>query len=108
MINARTPGDLKTLAASIISKRADLGESLKRLQALDSTNPAVAKLMTLTQRLNENLSELEEIIAERTDLRTQIVTLVDTLHQTHGQLLDRLAKLPDCWRSTSRPGRTCW
>ncbi len=95
LINARTPGDLKTLAASITSKRADLGESLKRLQALDSASPAVAKLMTLTQRLNANLSELEEIIAERTDLRTQIVTLVDTLHQTHGQLLDRLAKLPD-------------
>jgi methyl-accepting chemotaxis protein len=95
LINARTPGDLKTLAASIASKRADLGESLRRLQALDAANPAVAKLMTLTQRLNANLSELEEIIAERTDLRTQIGMLVDGLRQSHARLIERLAKLPD-------------
>jgi methyl-accepting chemotaxis protein len=41
------------------------------------------------------LSALEEIISERTDLRTQIVTLVETLHQTHAQLLELLATLPD-------------
>jgi methyl-accepting chemotaxis protein len=95
LINARTSGDLKTLAASIAAKRIELGEALKRLQALDSANPAVGRLMPLTQRLNANLGDLEEIIAERSELRGQIVTLVENMHQIHSQLLERMAKLPD-------------
>jgi len=95
LINARTPGDQRTIAASIALKRGDLAESLKRLEKLDGANPAVAKLLTLSQRLSANLSALENIIAERRDLRSQIVTLTDTLHQTHAQLVDRLAQLPD-------------
>ena len=95
LINARTTGDQKQIAALIAQKRNDLAESLQRLQMLDSANPAVAKLFTLSQRLNANLAALEDIIAERTDLRTQIVTLVDTLHQTHARLVERLSQLPD-------------
>lgn len=95
LINARTSGDLKKLAASIAAKRTDLGESLKRLQALDSANPAIGNLMMLNRRLNANLAELEEIIAERTLLRGQTATLVNNLHQAHSQLLDRLAQIPD-------------
>jgi len=95
LINARTSGDLKTLAASIVDKRRELDEALQQLQETDSANPAVAKLMTLAQRLSANLSELQEVIAERTDLRAQIVTLVANLHQTHSQLLEQLVKLSD-------------
>ena len=95
LINARTPGDHKQIAAMIARRRSDLSESLQRLQKLDSSNPAVAKLLVLSQRLNANLSALETIVAERTDIRTQIIALVDTLHQAHVQLLGRLAQLPD-------------
>jgi methyl-accepting chemotaxis protein len=95
LINARTAGDQKKIAALIAQKRGDLGESLQRLQKLDSINPSVAKLFTLSQRLDANLSALEDIIAERTDLRTQIVALVDGLHQTHSRLVEQLAQLPD-------------
>lgn len=94
LINARTQGDQKTIAALIASKRGELGQSLERLRAIEPANPAVAKLTTLSQRLNANLSELEEIIAERTDLRAQIATLVDNLHQAHADLVQRLARLP--------------
>jgi methyl-accepting chemotaxis protein len=95
LINARTPGDQKAIAASIARKRGDLAEALQRLQTLDSANPAVATLFTLSQRLTANLAALEDIIAERSDLRDQIVKLDDALHQTHTRLLDRLAQLPD-------------
>ena len=95
LINAKTTGDQKQIAALIARKRGELGESLQQLQKLDSANPAVGKLSTLSQRLNANLSALEEIIAERTDLRSQIVSLVDTLHQTDARLVDRLSGLPD-------------
>jgi len=95
LINARTTDDQKKIAALIKHKRNDLGESLQRLQKLDSANPAVGKLLSLSQRLNANLSALEDIIAERTDLRTQIVTLVETLHRTDARLVERLLQFPD-------------
>jgi methyl-accepting chemotaxis protein len=95
LVNARTAGDQRTIAASIGRKRSDLGETLQRLQALDGENAAVGALLVLSQRLNANLSALEDIIAERTDLRTQIVALIETLHKTHAELLDRLRLLPD-------------
>jgi phosphoglycerate-specific signal transduction histidine kinase len=95
LINARTSGDQKAIAALIARKRADLAEALQQLEKLDSANSAVAKLDTLSQRLNANLSALEDIITERSDLRTQIAKLDDTLHQTHARLVDRLAQLPD-------------
>lgn len=93
--NARTPGDQRDIAALIARKRRDLADALQRLKKLDSGNPAVAKLLTLSQRLDANLSALEDIIAERGDLRAQIVKREDALHQAHTRLLDRLAQLPD-------------
>jgi methyl-accepting chemotaxis protein len=95
LINARTMGDQKQIAALIARKRGDLAESLERLRQLDSNNPPVARLFSLSQRLNANLSALENIIAERTELRAQIVTLVDSLHQTHARLVERLSQLPE-------------
>jgi hypothetical protein len=73
LINARTTDDQRKIAALIEHKRNDLGESLHRLQKLDSVNPAVGKLLSLPQRLNANLSALEDIIAERTELRTPCI-----------------------------------
>ena len=45
LINAKTMADQKNIAASIAHKHADLGDTLQRLQKLDSGNPAIAKLI---------------------------------------------------------------
>ena len=95
LINAKTMADQKNLAASIAHKHADLGDTLQRLQKLDSGNPAIAKLIILSKRLDANLSALEDIIAERTNLRAQIVTQVENLHKTNARLAQQLAELPD-------------
>ena len=95
LINARTITDQKAIAASIAKKHGDLGATLGRLQKLDSGNPAVASLSDLSQRLDANLSALEDIIGERTELRTQIMALVDALHKTHARFVEQLAALPD-------------
>lgn len=95
LINARTAGDQKAIAASMALKRDELADALRQLQKLDSANPTVAKLDTLSRRLNASLSALEDIIAERNDLRTQIAKLDDTLRQTDARLGERLAQLPD-------------
>jgi methyl-accepting chemotaxis protein len=95
MINARTSGDQKTIAALIADKRTALARSVERLHLLDDANPAVAKLSSLSQRLDANLAALEGIIAERGDLRAQIDKLSDALRQAHARLLEQLALLPD-------------
>jgi methyl-accepting chemotaxis protein len=95
LINARTMADQKSIAASIARKHADLGDTLRRLQKLDSDNPAIAKLITLSKRLDANLSALEDIMGERTNLQTQIITQVEALHRNNARLAEQLALLPD-------------
>jgi len=94
LINAKTAGDQRKIADLIVRKRSDLSETLQRLQRLYSASPAVAKLLTLSQRLNANLAALEEIMTERNDLHGQIVGLSETLRQTQTRLLEQLARLP--------------
>ncbi len=95
LINAKTMADQKNLATSIARKHAELGDTLQRLQKLDSGNPAIAKLIILSKRLDANLSALEDIIAERTNLRAQIVAQVESLHKANARLAQQLAELPD-------------
>jgi len=95
LINARTMADQKSIAALIAHKHNDLGDTLRRLQQLDSDNPAIAKLITLSKRLDANLSALEDIMAERTNLRTEIAVQVETLHKTNARLAEQLAQLPE-------------
>jgi len=95
LINAKTTADQKNIAASIAHKHGDLGDALRRLQKLDSDNPSIAKLIMLSKRLDANLSALEDIMGERTNLRTLIVTQVEALHKTNARLAEQLAQLPD-------------
>ncbi len=95
LINARTVADQKNLAALMARKHSDMGETLWRLQKLDSNNPAIAKLITLSKRLDSNLSALEDIIGERTNLRMEIAAQVETLHKTNAKLAEQLAQLPE-------------
>ena len=47
------------------------------------------------QRLDANLAALEDIIAERGAVRSQITALNDALHGTNTRLAERVAQLPD-------------
>lgn len=95
LINARTAGDKKRIAALIRQKRSDFTASLRELQRLDSANPTVAELRSLSQRLDANLSALEDIIAERTDLRMHLAAQTEAMHQTNARLMERLSRLSD-------------
>jgi methyl-accepting chemotaxis protein len=95
LINARTMADQRNTAALIAHKHSTLGDTLRRLQKLDSDNPAIAKLITLSKRLDANLSALEDIMAERTNLRTELAAQVETLHKTNARLAEQLAQLPE-------------
>jgi len=95
LINARTMADQRNIAALIAHRHSALGDTLRRLQKLDSDNPAIAKLITLSKRLDANLSALEDIMAERTNLRTQIVAQVEALHKTNARLAEQLMQLPE-------------
>ena len=51
--------------------------------------------MSLCQRLDANLAALEDIIAERGAVRSQITALNDALYGTNTRLAERVAQLPD-------------
>jgi len=95
LVNAKTTSEQKKLAELIADKRHDLAELLQPLQHSARAGSTDGKLLTLLQRLDANLSDLEEIITERTVLRNRLVAMGDELHQAHTQLTDRLAKLSD-------------
>jgi methyl-accepting chemotaxis protein len=68
---------------------------LQQLQKLDGGQPAMSKLLSLCQRLDANLAALEDIIAERGAVRSQITALNDALYGTNTRLAERVAQLPD-------------
>jgi methyl-accepting chemotaxis protein len=95
LINARTADEQRTIGALIAQKRGDLASSLQQLQKLDGGQPAMSKLLSLCQRLDANLAALEDIIAERGAVRSQITALNDALYGTNTRLAERVAQLPD-------------
>jgi hypothetical protein len=86
LINARTADEQRTIGALIAQKRGDLASSLQQLQKLDGGQPAMSKLLSLCQRLDANLAALEDIIAERGAVRSQITALNDALYGTNTRL----------------------
>jgi methyl-accepting chemotaxis protein len=98
-ISARTIIDQKAALALIARERAELTAVIDRVKQANAGSPSLAKVTTLSQRLDANLAALEEAISERTDLRAQIDALLDDLHKVHAQFIDRLAAVGDSSRA---------
>jgi methyl-accepting chemotaxis protein len=94
-ISARTAEDQKLIGTLIVRKRDELAAMLERLSEAKGESPAFAQLAALSQRLKANLTALEEAISERNELRTQIDSLLDTVHKQHGAIVERLSQLPN-------------
>ena len=76
----------------IARKRGDLKTVMERIRKANGESPAFDKFVALSQRLEANIGSLEEAIAERTNLHTQITTLLDALHRVHAQVIEKLAQ----------------
>jgi methyl-accepting chemotaxis protein len=105
-ISARTPEDHKMLSAMIAHRRDELVAMLERLNRTKGENSALAKLVSLSQRLKANLTALEEVITERDKLRAQIQSLLDALHKQHGVITEKLAALSDSIQPVEVAART--
>lgn len=91
-ISAKTVHDQETTLALIARKRVDLQTVMERIRKANGENPAFDKFVALSQRLEANIASLEEAISERTNLHTQITTLLDALHRVHAQIIEKLAQ----------------
>ncbi len=91
-ISAKTADDQEMTLALIARKRGDLKTVMERIRKANGESPAFDKFVSLSQRLEANIGSLEEAIAERTDLHTQITTLLDGLHRAHAQVIEKLAQ----------------
>lgn len=91
-ISAKTVHDQETTLALIARKRVDLKTVMDRIKKANGDDPAFEKFVALSQRLEANIGSLEEAISERTNLHTQIATLLDALHRVHIQIVEKLAQ----------------
>ena len=91
-INAKTTDDQEMTLASIARKRNELKTVMDRIRKANGESPTFDKFVALSQRLEANIGTLEEAIAERTNLHTQIITLLDALHRVHAQVIEKLAQ----------------
>ena len=91
-ISAKTVHDQETTLALIARKRADLQTVMERIRKANGENLAFDKFVALSQRLEANIGSLEEAISERTNLHTQITTLLDALRRLHTQIIEILAQ----------------
>ena len=92
-ISARTPEDQKVYLAMIGSRRAELNSLTGQLKTAAGVD--LANLTALTQRLDANLSALEEAISERTALRAKVDNLLENMHRVHAAVTQGLERLPD-------------
>ncbi len=91
-ISAKTTEDQETTLALIARKRGDLKTVMERIRKANGESLAFDKFVALSQRLEANIGSLEEAIAERTTLHTQITALLDAIHRAHAQIIEKLAQ----------------
>ena len=84
-ISARTVTDQKSALAAIDEKRLAVAAVLERMKRTSGDSKTLSHFVTLTQRLEANLSALEEAITQRTALRSKIDSLLEATHRVHGR-----------------------
>jgi methyl-accepting chemotaxis protein len=94
-ISAKTTEDQKGALVLITRKRGELSVVMDRVKKANGDSPTLAKIMALSSRLEANLTALEEAISARTDLRAQIDWLLNALHKSHAQIIEKLPRLSD-------------
>jgi methyl-accepting chemotaxis protein len=91
-ISAKTADDQEMTLALIARKRGDLKLVMDRIKKTNGENTDFQKYTALSKRLEANIADLEEIIADRTTLHTQITTLLEALHRAHVKVIDKLSQ----------------
>jgi methyl-accepting chemotaxis protein len=94
-ISAKTDEDRKATLDLIAQKRTELAAGIGKAQQMIGESPSLAKVIGLSHYLDANLATLEDAISQRTSLRNQIETMLETLHQTHAQIISELARVPN-------------
>jgi len=94
-ISAKTDEDRRATVALMEQKRAELTSAIGAAKQEIGENPALTKVLGLSQSLEANLVVLEDAISQRTRLREQIEEMLDGLHHVHAQIIEELAQLSD-------------
>jgi methyl-accepting chemotaxis protein len=92
-ISARTVEDQKKKLSLIASLRGELAAVMERVKKINGDSPTLATFVRLSQRLEANLTALEEAISDRTNLRVQIDLLLEATHRLHADIIERLVNL---------------
>lgn len=91
-ISAKSSEDQEATLALIARKRGDLKLVIDRVKAANGENAEFAKYMEIYGRLEANIADLEEAIADSTALHTQVSALFDALRKVYLQTIEKLAR----------------
>ena len=93
-VSAKTADEQKAITAVIEERSRTLAAMIERLHRADSS-AAFAPLAAASRRLDVNLKELEQAIAERSSFRGALEARLDALHKTHAKIGDKLNPIVD-------------
>jgi methyl-accepting chemotaxis protein len=91
-ISAQSVGEQETAFALIARKRGELLTVIERVRKANGESPSFAQFVLLSQRLENNIADLEETISQRNYLHAQKITFLSELRRVHSEILDFLAR----------------
>jgi methyl-accepting chemotaxis protein len=87
-VSAQTIDDELTNLTLIAMRRVDLSSMMARLREGNAASSALERVLAITQRLDANLSALEEAVAERSELRSGILDDLGKVRSLVGELTE--------------------
>lgn len=105
-ISAKTDADRKATIALMAQKRADLSDGIEAARKMSGASPALTQIISLSKYLDANVAALEEAISQRTELRNQIVDMLEGLHRFHAQVIDELSRFKNAATALEVAART--
>ena len=94
-ISAKNVNDQTAISAIIEQKRRELAVVMERVSRAGSDSPAFPLVVTISRRLEANLTELEEAISERSALHARLDAQLDAVLKAHARVRELLIPIVD-------------
>jgi methyl-accepting chemotaxis protein len=94
-ISAKNVNDQTAISAIIEQKRRELAVVMERVSRAGSDSPAFPLVVTMSRRLEANLTELEEAISERSALHARLDAQLDAVLKAHARVRELLIPIVD-------------
>jgi methyl-accepting chemotaxis protein len=92
-INAKSADEQESMLALIARKRGDLNLIILRIRKTNGESTEFKELVSRSERMERNIADLEEAIADRANLHAQLATLLEALRGVYKEVTEKLSAL---------------